>query len=448
MPTILALTGQDLIERVGAYAGIAAIPGLAILSLLYFAQAREVRRLRDWAGGAPERDAGIPEGAAAAARYNVAPRPRPAAPSARPAGTAARPPAPAAAAASGAGVASRPATAAAGSAQRDAARAGASGGSALAAGPVKESAERAAVPAASTAAAQGAAAARAGGNEPDGLEPAAAEPTVLHERATPNGPPSEPPSAGDAGPGTADPAVDRPGPGAGPPLGTGAGAGPPRPGVARSGAGGSGAGGPRRPTSPPGPATALRRPGARLPDRGAQSGPRQTDPEPERSSGTRWLLGLGAVGALGLLVAIVIGIVQLGSGNEERATPVNTVQGEPAQSQGDDKSDAPAKRRKAKPLVRSQVTVVVLNGTTVPGLAATIADKVEQAGFARGQEADNSEQQLPRSAILYGPGQKRAGQEVAKVLDVSDVRPLDAGTQAIAGADATVVVVIGVDKTT
>jgi hypothetical protein len=443
MPTILALTGQELIERFAAYAGLAAIPGLAILSLLYFAQAREVRRLRDWAGGAPERDAGLQEGAAAAARYNVAPRPRPAVPTARPAGTVVRSPAAAAAAASGAGVASRPATAAAaGSAQPDAARPGASGGSAPPAGPVKESAERAAVPAASTAAAQGAAAVRAGGNDPDGLEPAA-EPTALRERATPNGPPSEPPSAGDAGPGTADPAVDRPGPGAGPPLGTGAGAGPPRPGVARSGAGG-----PRRPTSPPGPATALRRPGARLPDRGAQSGPRQTDPEPERSSGTRWLLGLGGVGALGLLVAIVIGIVQLGSGNEERAKPVNTVQGEPAQSQGDDKSDAPAKRRKAKPLVRSQVTVVVLNGTTVPGLAATIADKVEQAGFARGQEADNSEQQLPRSAILYGPGQKRAGQEVAKVLDVSDVRPLDAGTQAIAGADATVVVVVGVDKTT
>src|SRR5262249_28486092 len=32
-----------------------AIPGLAILSLLYFAQAREVKRLREWAGRAPER---------------------------------------------------------------------------------------------------------------------------------------------------------------------------------------------------------------------------------------------------------------------------------------------------------------------------------------------------------------------------------------------------------
>ena len=31
-----------LIEQVGAYAGIAAIPGLAVLSALYFSQARDV----------------------------------------------------------------------------------------------------------------------------------------------------------------------------------------------------------------------------------------------------------------------------------------------------------------------------------------------------------------------------------------------------------------------
>jgi hypothetical protein len=46
-----------LIQEIGSYAGIAAIPGLAILSALYFSQARDVRRLRDWAGRAPERTA-------------------------------------------------------------------------------------------------------------------------------------------------------------------------------------------------------------------------------------------------------------------------------------------------------------------------------------------------------------------------------------------------------
>lgn len=47
----------DAIEQIGSYAGLAAFLGLAVLSLLYFTQARDLRRLRDWAGSAPERDA-------------------------------------------------------------------------------------------------------------------------------------------------------------------------------------------------------------------------------------------------------------------------------------------------------------------------------------------------------------------------------------------------------
>jgi LytR cell envelope-related transcriptional attenuator len=46
-----------LIQEIGSYAGLAAIPGLAVLSALYFSQARDVRRLREWAGRAPERAA-------------------------------------------------------------------------------------------------------------------------------------------------------------------------------------------------------------------------------------------------------------------------------------------------------------------------------------------------------------------------------------------------------
>jgi LytR cell envelope-related transcriptional attenuator len=47
----------DLLERIGSYVGLASFFGLAILALLYFSQARDVRRLRDWAGRAPERAA-------------------------------------------------------------------------------------------------------------------------------------------------------------------------------------------------------------------------------------------------------------------------------------------------------------------------------------------------------------------------------------------------------
>ena len=47
MDPVFALTLSGGVEKIGAYAGLAAIPGLAILALLYFSQARELRRLRD-----------------------------------------------------------------------------------------------------------------------------------------------------------------------------------------------------------------------------------------------------------------------------------------------------------------------------------------------------------------------------------------------------------------
>ena len=64
---------MDVIQDVGAYAGFAAVVGLAVLAALYFSQARDVRRLREWAGRAPERAAeqvgvATPEQAAQAGR--------------------------------------------------------------------------------------------------------------------------------------------------------------------------------------------------------------------------------------------------------------------------------------------------------------------------------------------------------------------------------------------
>ena len=52
---LAAVKLSDLIEKGGAYAGLAAFFGLAVLTILYFAQARELKRLREWAGRAPER---------------------------------------------------------------------------------------------------------------------------------------------------------------------------------------------------------------------------------------------------------------------------------------------------------------------------------------------------------------------------------------------------------
>ncbi|MFY9487773.1 MAG: LytR C-terminal domain-containing protein [Solirubrobacterales bacterium] len=50
---------KDILVNVGAIAGVAGIVGLAVLAMLYFSQARDVRRLRDWAGREPERAAEV-----------------------------------------------------------------------------------------------------------------------------------------------------------------------------------------------------------------------------------------------------------------------------------------------------------------------------------------------------------------------------------------------------
>ena len=58
---------NDLIEKIGPILGIVAFLGLAILAFLIIQQAREVRRLREWAGRAPERANEAAEASLAAA---------------------------------------------------------------------------------------------------------------------------------------------------------------------------------------------------------------------------------------------------------------------------------------------------------------------------------------------------------------------------------------------
>lgn len=58
---------MELLKEIGAFAGLVAFLGLAVLALLSFAQGRDIRRLREWAGSAPERDNGRKETTSAAA---------------------------------------------------------------------------------------------------------------------------------------------------------------------------------------------------------------------------------------------------------------------------------------------------------------------------------------------------------------------------------------------
>src|SRR5436305_5153623 len=77
----LAVHLPHALGQFGSLAGFAAIAGLAVLSALYFSQARDVKRLREWAGRAPERAAeAAQEGqasTAAAVPGRVVPVPQP-----------------------------------------------------------------------------------------------------------------------------------------------------------------------------------------------------------------------------------------------------------------------------------------------------------------------------------------------------------------------------------
>src|SRR5271167_5116953 len=68
---LLALSLSNSFTKIGAIAAFAALAGIAVLSLLTFSQARELKRLREWAGRAPERAADLEQRVSASAAARV-----------------------------------------------------------------------------------------------------------------------------------------------------------------------------------------------------------------------------------------------------------------------------------------------------------------------------------------------------------------------------------------
>ena len=377
---------MDIIQEVGSYAGFAAVVGLAVLSALYFSQARDVRRLREWAGRAPERAAEqavpgqtvLPEQAAQAA--------------VRPAPSGAVRPIPAAKPAVPATAGAKPATAAAPVAKLPTATPAGKPVPGAAPVPVTAAANAGkgdpAKPAAATAAAPGGAAkpdAKAAGATQSAGAPAPAVP------AKP-GAPAVPGKLGAAPAGAMPPAVpSRPGPVRRPPVAS--------------------------------QSTAVLPASARTRDVGVRSGRGKRD-------------GLDAR----YIALIVAGLIVVGGG---AAFGISQLGGDDEPSSGSDRSDAggpPA------PINPTTVTVSVLNGTTVPGLAAQIGDEVESAGFQRGNVANAIDQQRPTSVVLFAEGADREARLVGRRLGIARVEPVDPDSQALAG-NASVVVIVGADQT-
>lgn len=92
----------------------------------------------------------------------------------------------------------------------------------------------------------------------------------------------------------------------------------------------------------------------------------------------------------------------------------------------------------------SEVTVAVLNGTSVNGLAGLVSSDIESFDYAPGVVTSTTPG-FERTVVLYADGQKPVAQRVARDLGVEEVKPIDRGSRALVG-DADVVVIAGEDR--
>lgn len=146
----------------------------------------------------------------------------------------------------------------------------------------------------------------------------------------------------------------------------------------------------------------------------------------------RWHRFWGWVGQPRVLALIALGAVVLGL--------VGIFGSERFLSGGGETTTTP----KPGAVVPQNVNVAVLNGTSVPGLAAKVATDVQVNDFSLGN-VGNTRKEYDQTVVMYENGQKQAADKVARTLGVKPVQPIDAATQREAGG-ADVVVIAGKDR--
>lgn len=495
---LLALSFQGQVEKYGVYVGVAAFFGLAVLSLLYFSQARELKRLREWAGRAPERARELEERVVAEAEAAAAARPAPASPvkaGIAPPRRLAEMPTAAAGAQTAAGVqstgvaeavqddaAGTPATngnvpAAPAPAPAAAAPPGTGNGTAPPAEDVDDAVEpteqaggdeepEVATSAGDATAQQAGGAALAEGEAPAGSNAAA---------VAASGAGSAPVEAGGAAGGAAEVGDQAAAKGAaeagGQAPATGDDAPAPRPSGGDAVAprlGGAESTEAERPApASPGEVSApvprvtpaqrvgvtprpapmpLRQsqPSAAAPPRPA---PRAAPGQPARRPAAAPPRQGRSAGTIALFVGLAVLILGGGTflvsqlAGEDTPPPPNRA----APAPGDPDVGADDAGGAATPA--AETNVAVLNGTTFAGLAGQLADRISrEGGYERGAtETNTRDQTLQSSTVFYADGFRSQARKVAGLLSISAVEPIDEDTGSLA-PDADVVVLAGADR--
>jgi phage shock protein PspC (stress-responsive transcriptional regulator) len=110
----------------------------------------------------------------------------------------------------------------------------------------------------------------------------------------------------------------------------------------------------------------------------------------------------------------------------------------------DDGSTGGGAKQAAAKVKPAEIEVSVLNGTSVPGLAATFGDKVEGKGFDLGA-VTNSSSSFAESVVMFRPGRRPEARKVAKQLSIQKMQAMDGEIES-ASAGADVAVIVGEDN--
>jgi hypothetical protein len=150
-----------------------------------------------------------------------------------------------------------------------------------------------------------------------------------------------------------------------------------------------------------------------------------------------------------VLVVLVVLLTGVLGGSDSPTQKANTI-GTPgastqAASSATKKGTAPAAAPKP-----GSYQVAVLNGTTVPGLARGVANRLTNAKYKIGTVTNAATQDRSATLVEFAPGHRAEADSVAKAIDVrsDSIQPLSAGSKTIAGSQATVVVTVGADQNT
>jgi hypothetical protein len=393
-----ALSVTHFINTVGADAGFAAIIGLALLVVLYFAQARETRSLRDQAADAEDRVAQLELRVASLTRAHA---PAPAPPSARRVV-----PAPASVARAAPGPP------------------GAAAGNSLSPRPLVYLGAPAGVGAPALTAATRLIPGHVAYPPPDrtGDLPIAAAPAAESALGSPRSASGDGRGSGGPGPATAAGAAN---------------------GVARESFPRPAAAGAQ--TVPPPPRVALRPPQGGGPSGAGARGRGSSHREPKRRR-------RGLVAVLGVLaVAVVVAVLLIVTSGDRTSTKTTA---QTSSTTGAQRRKAPKTgRRTTVPVVNpALVTVAVLNGTATPNLAHAIGSRLAAVGYKEGAIVTASDQTQSATVVGYLPGHRSDALAVATSLKLrqSSVAPVTQSNQSVAcpppaACTAAVIVTVGSD---